>query len=158
MFSWCICSFQHSYHTTSHCGFCVRMGHRTHDNAWVNVRTATGVEGWAYASYLWLTNDDYNSLQIVTPSCGNYAAATTTQASTGVGTGTVNVNGLNLRAGAGFGYDILAGAYYGETYQLYGTRSADNLWVSVRLANGQVAWAYAPYLNLSVPISNLTVI
>ena len=134
------------------------LGHRTHDNAWVNVRTATGVEGWAYAPYLWLTNDDYNSLQIVTPSCGNYAAATTTQASTGVGTGTVNVNGLNLRAGAGFGYDILAGAYYGETYQLYGTRSADNLWVSVRLANGQVAWAYAPYLNLSVPISNLTVI
>ena len=131
-------------------------GTRTADQ-WVEVITSDGIHGWAYGPYLWITNAEMQAMTIVPNPCGGSASNTHHQTTNG-GYATVNVNGLNVRSGPATGYGIVGAAYYGETLALYGTRTADNLWVSVRLSDGTVGWAYAPYLLLTVPINNLQVV
>jgi N-acetylmuramoyl-L-alanine amidase len=124
-------------------------GERDAAGAWVTVITANNVQGWAYAPYLWIMPEQLAQLRVVG---GGSSGARS------VGTATVNVNALNIRYGPGLGYGVLGGAYYGQVLGLYGTRTADNLWVSVVLADGSVGWAYAPYLILSVPYSALAAV
>ena len=127
-------------------------GLKTADNLWVSIITPKGIRGWGYAPYLWLSTE-WNLLSVGDGSCG----LTTPAPSHGAGQATVSVAGLNVRSGPGLNYNVLAAYYSGNVLTLYGTRTADNLWVTVLLANGQVGWAYAPYLVLSVPISSLRI-
>ena len=129
------------------------MGQKTADNLWVSIMTPKGIRGWAYAPYLWLSNE-WNLLTVASGSCGITNPA---PAASGVGHATINVSGLNVRSGPGLNYDVMAGYYEGDVLHLYGTRTADNLWVTILLPNAQVGWAYAPYLTLSVPLGSLRI-
>lgn len=100
---------------------------------WVQIRTRDGKIGWINVYY-----------------CGSGEAPRSS-----AGTATVNVAAINIRSGPGLHHSVVGSATNGQMLTLYGTRTADNLWVSVYLPNGSVGWVYTPNVTLSVSVASL---
>ena len=103
---------------------------RNADGTWVKVRTSSGQEGWANASYL-TTSVPVSSLPIVDGSTG-----------TGTPTAVVTTGALNVRSGSGPSYSSVTVVYQGSPLTLIG-RNADSSWVKVRTPNGTEGWVNA---------------
>jgi uncharacterized protein YraI len=118
----------------------VYQGERTtftgnRSGSWVQIRTQAGKIGWINGYY-----------------CGSGEAPRTDS-----GTATATT-ALNIRSGPGVHHTVIGLMQNGQTLSLYGTRTADNQWVSVYMPNGSVGWVSARYVNLSVSITSLRVV
>lgn len=121
-------------------------GARNYEGTWVTVYTPNGILGWAYAPYLWIMPEQINAMEVV----GAPAEP--------IGSAHVTIDALHVRYGPSTGYASMGLLYYGDVVALYGTRTADNYWVSVVLYDGSVGWVYAPYVELNVPLSALNAV
>ena len=69
---------------------------------------------------------------------------------------TVLVEGANLRAGPGTDFPIVAGLYQNESAALLG-RNQTGDWLQIELPDGP-AWIFAPLVQTTVPIAELSVV
>ena len=71
-------------------------------------------------------------------------------------TAVVNVSQLNLRAGPGFAYIAIKVLDQGQNLSVLG-RSADSVWLEVRLPDGSGGWGYANFVRTNARIADVLV-
>jgi uncharacterized protein YraI len=71
-------------------------------------------------------------------------------------TAVVNVGKLNLRAGPGFAYLVIKVLDQGQRLSVLG-RSANSVWIEVRLPDGSGGWVYAYFVRASARLADLPV-
>ncbi len=138
--------------TTAYQGHAVAVLGRSGFNTWVEIRTFSGVIGWANSNYMQM-DVPLNNLPIV--GSGTVPPGTTPARTPAIGV--VNTGAVNVRTGPGYGYPIVTIAYQGYTFSLLG-RTGDNAWVRVRMVDTTEGWVNAGALNTNVPVGSLPIV
>ena len=138
--------------TTAYQGHAVAVLGRSGFNTWVEIRTFSGVIGWANSNYMQM-DVPLNNLPIV--GSGTVPPGTTPAPTPAIGV--VNTGAVNVRTGPGYGYPIVTIAYQGYTFSLLG-RTGDNAWVRVRMVDTTEGWVNAGALNTNVPVGSLPIV
>lgn len=115
---------------------------RNEDGTWLQVRTASGVVGWANASNV-QANVEIASLPVVEVTQPSNVAVIATGA-------------LNVRSGPGTSFEAFTAVIRGQTLVLLG-RNNSATWVQIQLPSGSVGWVSANYIYGSIPISELPI-
>lgn len=93
----------------------------------------------------------------MTPTRTRTPTRTPTQTPTPLPQATVKSPSVNLRAGPGTFYTILLVLKKGDTVDVLG-RLADNTWIQVVTANGDLGWLAVSVVDLTFPIESLPVV
>ncbi|KAA3664551.1 MAG: hypothetical protein DWQ04_05135 [Chloroflexi bacterium] len=130
-------------------GTVVNLIARNPTNTWVQVRLASGAQGWVYAPLL----------QPSVPIANLPLISAAPPASTATGpTATISnaVYALNVRSGPGITFTTITSIVRGQSVEMVG-RNIDSSWIKVKLADGRVGWSSATYLVSSTGFASLPV-
>ena len=109
------------------------------DEGWKNLRTTSGLVGWASAKYLQLIEGSDDETPIPPPTSGS-------------GEYKVTAYALYMREGPGTNFKSLGHLGRNEVVTLI-AESADGEWKQIRRTDGLVGWASAKYLQAVIPSS-----
>lgn len=123
---------------------------RNTNGTWAKIRTSTGIEGWVSTALI-LPNVAISSL----PDLSGTVVSPTPVPVTG-NSATVSTSRLNVRQGPGTNFSVITFVTRSTVLQMLG-RTADNLWVLVKIPDGRQGWVSAAYLVPAVPITNLPI-
>jgi hypothetical protein len=145
--------------TPLHAGDRLDILGRTEDRRWIMVQYRADMDkapitGWVRVSAV-DTLADVDELPIVDASA--QPPGTIIPAGEAVATATVTANKLNLRLGPGMDQIIIGQLTAGQTVDVIG-RSDNSEWLQVKSDNGQVGWAAASWMTLSIPVENLPIV
>ncbi len=157
---------------------------RTEDNNWLLVRNAEGVTGWVPTDTVVIANIAQLPVQAgdavtvvtpiptsvpdaaATPEAAQTPAAPETPAAPGPSTTasppTATViqidSRLNVRSGPGLEHTIIGKALPGDTFEING-RNLEATWIHIKtpISENGLAWVFADYVTLSVPVLGLAV-
>lgn len=120
---------------------------RTSDNAWLQVRTPSGDEGWVAADFIEVQiNLDSRPVVEVEQTLPGSANAEVIQEG----------DGLRLRAAPSLYAEIRANLASFTPLTVYG-RSDDGQWLQVRTPEGTEGWVWTNYLRLQVAVDRLPI-
>lgn len=146
---------------------------RTADNQWLQLQLPDGRLAWAAAQFL-TPAGDIGTLSTealrepITPATGitppapltataPVTAPTVTQVANGVTATVTNLAGTNARATPNRDVEPLQQVQFNTVLPVVG-RSADNEWIQVTLAEGQLAWVLANTVTLNTDIAALPIV
>jgi hypothetical protein len=98
----------------------------------------------------------YRILLVIAFAIGAGAVASGPALAAGEVSAVVNVSQLNLRAGPGFAYIVIKVLDQGQNLSVRG-RSANSVWLEVRLPDGWGGWVYANFVRTNARITDLLV-
>lgn len=132
-------------------GDAVTLLGRNTNGTWAKIRTGAGLEGWVSTALI-LPNVAISSLPDLS---GSVVNPTPIPPVTG-NAATINTGRLNVRQGPGTNFAVITFVSRGNVVQLLG-RTADNLWLLVKIPDGRQGWLSAAYVITNVPIGNLPI-
>lgn len=132
-------------------GHVVAVLGRQANSTWVQVRTFSGVVGWANSNYM-VMDVPLNNLPVV----GSSGGTTPPPSGQVPAIGVVNTGAVNVRSGPSYGHPIITIAYQGYTFTLLG-RTADSAWAKVQMVDGTQGWVNFGALDTNVLASTLPI-